>query len=53
MLNHAEVKVNVIEIKKRIFAHVTLNGKKPVKAAQVKEYLKSLGYPYTLKAQLP
>ena len=44
MLNHAEIKVNVIEVKKKIFAHVVLTGKKPVKSSQVKEYLKSLGH---------
>ena len=44
MLDHANVKIDLIESKKRIFVHVTLKGRRPVKSGQVRSLLKSLGH---------
>jgi hypothetical protein len=44
MLDHANVKIDLIESKKKIFVHVTLKGRRPVKSGQVRSLLKSLGH---------
>jgi hypothetical protein len=44
MLDHAEVRIDVIESKKKIFTHVTLKGRRPVKSLQVRNLLIRLGH---------
>lgn len=44
MLDHANLKIDLIESKKKIFVHVTLKGRRPVKSGQVRSLLKSLGH---------
>tara|TARA_R110001606_G_scaffold138559_1_gene276819 strand:- start:71 stop:553 length:483 start_codon:yes stop_codon:yes gene_type:complete len=44
MLDHADIRIDVIESKKKIFAHVTLKGRRPVKSLQVKNALLRLGH---------
>ena len=44
MLDHADIRIDVIESKKKIFAHVTLKGRRPVKSLQVRNALINLGH---------
>lgn len=44
MLDHANIRIDLIESKKKIFVHVTLKGRRPVKSGQVRSLLESLGH---------
>ena len=44
MLDHAKIRIDVIESKKKILAHVTLKGRRPVKSLQVRNALLRLGH---------
>lgn len=44
MIDHADIRIDVIESKKKIFAHVKLKGRRPVKSLQVKNALIRLGH---------
>ena len=44
MLDHADIRIDLVESKKKIFVQVTLKGRRPVKSGQVRSLLKSLGH---------